>query len=46
MGDGIFLAGVAAGAIGLRETIVLGGAISVLTAGVVFVPGVRDPERN
>jgi hypothetical protein len=37
---------VAAGAIGVRETILLGGAVSVLAAGVVFVPGVRHPEKN
>jgi predicted MFS family arabinose efflux permease len=43
---GVITAGALAGAIGVRTTILIGALISVLTAGVLFLPGVRDPERR
>ncbi len=43
---GILIAGVAATGIGVRTTMVAGGLISAAAALVVFVPGVRDPERS
>ncbi|MFZ0059355.1 MAG: MFS transporter [Acidimicrobiales bacterium] len=43
---GILVAGVAAVAIGVRTTIVAGGLIGAAMALVVFLPGVRDPERG
>jgi predicted MFS family arabinose efflux permease len=42
---GVLFAGTLAGAIGARETILLGAALSALSCLVVFVPGVRDPDR-
>lgn len=42
---GIVLAGVLAGAIGVRETILAGAAISAASCLVAFAPGVRDPDK-
>jgi predicted MFS family arabinose efflux permease len=42
---GILFAGALAGPIGVRQTILLGAGLSVLSCLVVFVPGVRDPDR-
>ena len=43
---GILAAGIAAASFGVRATIVAGGLISATMAWVVFLPGVRDPERQ
>ncbi len=43
---GVVTAGALAGAIGVRTTILIGGVISLLMTGVLFLPGVRDPERR
>jgi predicted MFS family arabinose efflux permease len=42
---GILAGGAAAGLIGTRATMLIGGCVAMLTCGVLFVPGVRDPER-
>jgi len=42
---GILVGGTAAGLIGTRATMLIGGCVAMLTCGVLFVPGVRDPER-
>jgi DHA3 family tetracycline resistance protein-like MFS transporter len=42
---GLLLAGVLAGPIGVRPTILLGGGLAALSCLVVFIPGARDPER-
>lgn len=42
---GIVFAGVLSGAIGVRETVLIGGGLSTLSCLVVFAPGVRDPDR-
>jgi predicted MFS family arabinose efflux permease len=42
---GILFAGVLAGSIGVRETVLVGAGLGVLACSVVFVPGVRDPDR-
>jgi DHA3 family tetracycline resistance protein-like MFS transporter len=42
---GIVFAGVLAGSIGVRETVLIGGGLSALSCLVVFAPGVRDPDR-
>jgi hypothetical protein len=42
---GVLFAGVLASSIGVRETLLVGAAISALSCLVVFAPGVRDPER-
>jgi MFS family permease len=43
---GILAGGAAAAAIGVRETLLLSGAVSgLICLIVVFIPGVRDPER-
>jgi MFS family permease len=42
---GILASGAAAGVIGARATMLIGGCIATLTCGVLLVPGVRDPER-
>jgi MFS family permease len=42
---GVLVAGLVAGSIGTRTTMLLGGGIATLAAAVLFVPGVRDPER-
>ncbi len=43
---GVITAGALAGAIGVRTTILIGGLISILMTGALFLPGVRDPERR
>jgi transmembrane secretion effector len=42
---GIIFAGVLAGSIGVRETVLLGAGLSAASCLIVFVPGVRDPDR-
>jgi MFS family permease len=42
---GIIFAGVLAGSIGARAAVLIGAALSLLACLVVFVPGVRDPDR-
>ncbi|MGO8875849.1 MAG: MFS transporter [Acidimicrobiales bacterium] len=42
---GALLAGVLAGAIGTRTTLLLGGGLATAVGACLFVPGVRDPER-
>ena len=42
---GLVVAGVLAGTIGVRETVLLGAGLSAVSCLVVFVPGVRDPDR-
>ncbi|MGB9111453.1 MAG: hypothetical protein WCF24_01850 [Acidimicrobiales bacterium] len=42
---GILVAGVLATSIGARETMVAGALVSLATAVVAFVPGVRGPDR-
>jgi hypothetical protein len=42
---GIVFAGVLAGSIGVRETVLAGAAISAASCLVAFAPGVRDPDR-
>jgi MFS family permease len=42
---GIVLAGALAGSIGVRATVLAGAGVAALSCSVVFVPGVRDPER-
>jgi predicted MFS family arabinose efflux permease len=43
---GVLVGGAAAGVIGTRTTMVIGGSIAVCLVGILFVPGVRDPERH
>jgi len=43
---GVLLAGVLATAIGIRTTILVGGVVAALSACVVVLPGMRDPERH
>jgi MFS family permease len=43
---GVLVAGVAAGVIGTRTTLLIGGCTSFCLTGILFVPGVRDPERH
>lgn len=42
---GIVFAGALATAVGARETILVGAAVALVMCGVVFLPGVRDPDR-
>lgn len=42
---GIIFAGVLAGRIGVRETVLGGAGLSAGSCLVVFAPGVRDPDR-
>ena len=42
---GVLVAGLVAGSIGTRATMLIGGGVATLMAAVLFVPGVRDPER-
>ncbi|MGH8982052.1 MAG: MFS transporter [Acidimicrobiales bacterium] len=42
---GIVFAGVLASSIGVRETVLVGAALSAVSCLVVFAPGVRDPDR-
>jgi predicted MFS family arabinose efflux permease len=43
---GVLVAGAAAGVIGIRTTLLVGGCLSCCLIGILFVPGVRDPERH
>ncbi len=43
---GVLLAGAAAGSVGTREVLVAGGCLAALSGLLLFVPGVRDPERG
>lgn len=43
---GTVLGGAAAGTIGVRFTLVLGGAMAACTGSVLLLPGVRDPDRE
>jgi MFS family permease len=43
---GVLVGGAAAGVIGVRLTMVIGGTTALLLCAVLFVPGVRDPERS
>jgi predicted MFS family arabinose efflux permease len=43
---GVLVAGAAAGVIGTRTTMLVGGCMSFCLIGLLFVPGVRDPERQ
>jgi predicted membrane channel-forming protein YqfA (hemolysin III family) len=42
---GLVFAGALASSVGVRATVLIGAGLSVLSCGVIFVPGVRDPER-
>jgi predicted MFS family arabinose efflux permease len=42
---GLVFAGALASCVGVRATVLIGAGLSVLSCGVIFVPGVRDPER-
>jgi hypothetical protein len=42
---GVLFAGALSGSIGARATVLVGAGLSALACLVVFVPGVRDPER-
>ena len=43
---GVLVSGTLAGVIGTRMTLVIGGAVALALCGILFVPGVRDPERR
>ena len=43
---GVIAAGALAGAVGVRMTILIGSLIALAMTSVLFVPGVRDPERR
>jgi predicted MFS family arabinose efflux permease len=43
---GVLVGGAAAGVIGTRTTMVIGGCIGISLFSILFVPGVRDPERR
>jgi predicted MFS family arabinose efflux permease len=43
---GVLVGGAAAGVIGVRPTMIIGGTTALLLCAVLFVPGVRDPERG
>jgi MFS family permease len=43
---GILFAGALASSIGARDTVLLGALLSAASCAVVFVPGVRDPDRT
>ncbi|HUY48656.1 MAG TPA: MFS transporter [Streptosporangiaceae bacterium] len=43
---GTVLGGALAGIVGVRLTLILGGAIAAGTGSVLFLPGVRDPDRG
>jgi len=43
---GVLMSGAAAGVIGTRATMLIGGCIALALCGILFVPGVRDPERR
>jgi predicted MFS family arabinose efflux permease len=43
---GVLVGGAAAGVIGTRTTLLIGGCVSVCLVAILFVPGVRDPEQH
>lgn len=43
---GVIVAGAVAGVIGTRSTMVIGGCASASLLAILFIPGVRDPERH
>jgi hypothetical protein len=43
---GIIAGGAVAAAVGVRTTLIVGGAIAAVTAGVALVPGVRAPDSR
>jgi MFS family permease len=43
---GVLVAGAAAGVIGTRTTMLIGGCMAFCLIAILFVPGVRDPERH
>jgi DHA3 family tetracycline resistance protein-like MFS transporter len=43
---GVLVSGALAGIIGTRTTMLIGGCVALVLGGVLFVPGVRDPERR
>jgi MFS family permease len=43
---GVLVSGALAGVIGTRLTMLIGGCVSFALCGILFVPGVRDPERH
>jgi predicted MFS family arabinose efflux permease len=43
---GVLVGGAAAGAIGTRTTMLIGGCVALAVCGILFIPGVRDPERR
>jgi MFS family permease len=43
---GVLVSGALAGVIGTRVTMLIGGFIALALCAVLFVPGVRDPERH
>jgi len=43
---GVLVSGAAAGVLGTRTTMLVGGCVALAVCGILFVPGVRDPERR
>lgn len=43
---GMIAGGAAAGAVGVRMTLILSGALAACTGGVILVPKVREPDRR
>jgi MFS family permease len=43
---GLLVSGALAGVIGTRTTMLIGGCVALALCGMLFVPGVRDPERR
>jgi predicted MFS family arabinose efflux permease len=43
---GVLVSGALAGVIGTRTTMLIGGCLALVLCLVLFVPGVRDPERR
>src|ERR1700693_489326 len=43
---GVLVSGAAAGVLGTRTTVLVGGCVALAVCGILFVPGVRDPERR
>ena len=43
---GTIAGGAAAGAIGIRLTLIAGGALATAAGAVLLIPGVRDPDKQ
>jgi hypothetical protein len=43
---GVLASGAAAGVIGTRTTMLIGGVVALSLCAILFIPGVRDPERH